>query len=168
MKAAQPPANQFIPQLSQSAELALWQRVNYLLNELGSLKAQLAQAKFGEGQIKGLQTQVAAASDALTQLQTFVGKGQTQFVSTNDALAASGVGMTISGSTGSGTISITNAGTFRSALGLGTMALANAGVAVSNSPVVASVGYVQAELASLVTSFNALATSLRNAGHIAP
>jgi hypothetical protein len=165
---AQPAANQFVPALSGSAELALWQRVNYLLNELGSVKQQVADAKFGEGQIKGLQTQIQAASDTLTELQTFVGKGQTQFVSTSSSLSASGVGMTITGSIGSGTIAISNAATFRSALGLGGMAVLNAGAAVPNSTVVASPGYVQAELASLVSSFNALATSLRNAGHIAP
>lgn len=163
-----PSVNQFVPQLLQSAELALWQRVNYLLNELGAMKQQLAQTRFSEGQIKGLQTQIQAASDSLTQLQTFVGKGQTQFVGTDTSLTASGIGMTISGTTGSGVISITNAASFRSALGLGGMAVLNAGVAVPNSSVVASPGYVQAELASLVSSFNALATSLRNAGHIAP
>jgi len=113
---AQPAANQFVPALSGSAELALWQRVNYLLNELGSVKQQIVDAKFGEGQIKGLQTQIQAASDTLTELQTFVGKGQTQFVSTSSSLSASGVGMTITGSIGSGTISITSASSFRSAI----------------------------------------------------
>jgi len=108
--------NQFVPQLSQSTDLALWQRVNYLLNELGSLKEQLSKVNFSAGQVQGLQTQVAAAADALTQLQTFVGKGQTQFVGTNDTLAVNGVGMTISGSTGSGTITISNAATFRAAI----------------------------------------------------
>lgn len=111
-----PSVNQFVPQLSQSAELALWQRINYLLNELGSLKQQLSQINFSEGQIRGLQTQIQAASDTLTELQTFVGKGQTQFVSTSSSLSATGVGMTITGSIGSGTIAITSATSFRSAI----------------------------------------------------
>lgn len=114
---AQPAANQFVPALSGSAELAIWQRVNYLLSELGSVKQQVADAKFGESQIKGLQTQIQAASDTLTELQTFVGKGQTQFVSTSSSLSASGVGMTITGSIGSGTIAISNAVSFRGAIG---------------------------------------------------
>ena len=103
MKSA--PVNQLVPNLSQSTELSLWQRVNYLLNELAGMKAQLASIpKVQAAQINGLQTQIQAAADSLTQLQTFVGKGNTQFVSTADTLAASGVGMTISGSIGSGTI----------------------------------------------------------------
>ena len=108
--------NQFVPQLSHSTELQLWQRVNYLLGELGQMKQELAQARFSEGQIKCLQTQIQAASDSLTQLQTFVGKGSTQFVSTSDSLSASGVGMTITGAIGSGTIAISNAASFRSAI----------------------------------------------------
>ena len=108
--------NQFVPPLSHSTELQLWQRVNYLLGELGQMKQELAQARFSEGQIKGLQTQIQAASDSLTQLQTFVGKGSTQFVSTSSSLSASGVGMTITGSIGSGTIAISNAATFRAAI----------------------------------------------------
>ncbi len=104
MKAAQPPANQFIPQLSQSADLALWQRVNYLLNEIGLMKEQLAKAKFGDNRITGLQTQIAAASDALTELQTFVGKGQTQFVGSGGAIT----GLTGDGTaTGPGTVPLT-------------------------------------------------------------
>jgi len=115
MKSA--PVNQLVPNLSQSTELSLWQRVNYLLNELAGMKAQLASIpKVQAAQINGLQTQIQAAADSLTQLQTFVGKGNTQFVSTADTLAASGVGMTISGSIGSGTITITSASSFRSAI----------------------------------------------------
>jgi len=65
-----------------------------LLNEIGSLKAELAKVNFSAGQVAGLQTQIAAASDSLTQLQTFVGKGQTQFI---------GNGGSITGLTGDGT-----------------------------------------------------------------
>lgn len=110
------PAGQYVPPNTQIQDRELWNRLNFLLTEVESLKQEMKGLGVSGGKIQGLQTQIQAAADSLTELQTFVSKGQTQFVSTSSSLAASGVGMTISGSIGSGTITISSAATFRSAI----------------------------------------------------
>jgi hypothetical protein len=162
------PANQYSPPNPQFTDRAVWDRINFLLKEVDLIKQKVQNASSGGTQIARLTTQVQAASDALTQLQTFVGKGQTQFTSTDSTVAGSGVGLQLAGPGSSVVITVTNAGTFRTAIGLGGMAVLNAGAAVANSAVVAGVGYVQADFQSVIDKLNALLTSLRNAGHIAP
>lgn len=110
------PAGQYTPPNTQIQDRELWNRVNFLLTEISNLKLEMRGLGQAGNQLDGLQTQIQAASDSLTELQTFVGKGQTQFVSTSSSLAANGVGMTITGSIGSGTIAISNAASFRSAI----------------------------------------------------
>lgn len=64
-------------------------------------------------------------------------------------------------------ISVSNAATARTSLGLGGLAVLNAGSAVTNSSVVAAAGYVQADFQSVIDKLNALLGSLRTAGIIA-
>lgn len=110
------PAGQYVPPNTQIQDRELWNRLNFLLTEVDNLKAEMKKVSGSGSRLDGLQTQIQAAADSLTELQTYVGKGQTQFVSTSSSLSATGVGMTISGSIGSGTISISSATTFRSAI----------------------------------------------------
>lgn len=109
-------ANQYSPANPASTDQQLWGRVNFLLSELQAIKSAMQGLQKPSAEIKGLQVQIQAAADSLTELQTFVGKGNAQFVSTSSSLSATGVGMTITGSIGSGTIAISNAATFRSAI----------------------------------------------------
>lgn len=126
------PAGQYVPPNTQIQDRELWNRLNFLLTEVDSLKQEIKGMSLSSGKIQGLQTQIQAAADSLTELQTFVSKGQTQFVSTSSSLAASGIGMTITGSIGSGTIAITSAASFRSAIGAA--AKANPAIAPATIP----------------------------------
>lgn len=126
------PAGQYVPPNTQIQDRELWNRLNFLLTEVDNLKAEMKKVSGSGSRLDGLQTQIQAAADSLTELQTYVGKGQTQFVSTSSSLSATGVGMTISGSIGSGTISITNAASFRSAISAA--AKANPAIAPATIP----------------------------------
>lgn len=126
------PAGQYTPPNTQIADRELWNRVNFLLTEINSLKLEMKGLSGAGSRLDGLQTQIQAASDSLTELQTYVGKGQTQFVSTSSSLSASGVGMTITGSIGSGTISISNAASFR--IAISAAAKANPAIAPATIP----------------------------------
>ncbi len=126
------PAGQYVPPNTQIQDRELWNRLNFLLTEVDNLKQEVKGMSLSSGKIQGLQTQIQAAADSLTELQTYVGKGQTQFVSTSSSLSASGIGMTITGSIGSGTIAITSAAFFRSAIGAA--AKANPAIAPATIP----------------------------------
>lgn len=78
------------------------------------------------------------------------------------SISASGIPGTLTLS-----ISVSNATTARTSLGLGGLAILNAGSAVANSSVVAAAGYVQADFQSVIDKLNALLGSLRTAGIIA-
>ncbi len=78
------------------------------------------------------------------------------------SISASGIPGTLTLS-----ISVSNAATARTSLGLGGLAVLNAGSAVTNSSVVAAAGYVQADFQSVIDKLNALLGSLRTAGIIA-
>lgn len=163
------PANRYIPPTTDKSQLAVWQRINWMLDELERINGRLSGLGAGDQarMIQDLRVQIAAVEDAQTQAQTFVGAGGTSFNATGASLSASGVGLSISGSTAAGSITVTNAGTFRSAIGLGNLAILNPGTAVPNSGVVAGVGYVQADFQSVINTLNALLGSLRTAGIIA-
>lgn len=97
-------ANHYVPPNVTINERALWDRINYLLEQNLKLQEELANVNKGGTEIARLTTQVQAASDSLTQLQTFVGRGQTQFVGGGDAIA----GLTGDGTaTGPGTVPLT-------------------------------------------------------------
>jgi hypothetical protein len=140
-----------------------------MLDELQRVNDKLSGLGVGDQarMIEGLRVQIAAVEDAQTQAQTFVAAGGTSFNATGASLAATGVGLAISGTTGAGSITVTNAGTFRAAIGLGALALLGPGTAVPDSGVVAGVGYVQADFQSVINTLNALLGSLRTAGIIA-
>lgn len=78
------------------------------------------------------------------------------------SISASGIPGTLTLS-----ISVSNATTARTSLGLGGLAILNAGSAVADSSVVAAAGYVQADFQSVIDKLNALLGSLRTAGIIA-
>lgn len=78
------------------------------------------------------------------------------------SISASGIPGTLTLS-----ISVSNAATARTSLGLGGLAILNSGAAVANSSVVAAAGYVQADFQSVIDKLNALLGSLRTAGIIA-
>lgn len=162
-------ANRYIPPTTDKAQLAVWQRINWMLDELERINGRLEGLGVGDQArvIEGLRVQIAAVDDAQTQAQTFVGAGGTSFNATGTSLNASGVGLAITGTTGSASITVTNAGTFRAAIGLGALAVLGPGVAVPNSAVVAGVAYVQADFQSVINTLNALLGSLRTAGIIA-
>lgn len=109
-------ANQYAPANTQFADRAVWERLNFLLSEVASLKEKVQNAGGGGTEIARLTTQIQAATDDLTQLQTYVGKGGTQFVSTDSAVSGSGVGLQLAGPGSSVVITVTNAATFRSAV----------------------------------------------------
>lgn len=162
--------NQYYPPTVNAVDRAVWDRINYLLREVGGLNERVSELGTG-GQAKAireLEVQIAAVADAQTQAATFVGAGSSNFNSTGGALSASGVGYAIGGTTGAGTITVTSAAAARTAIGLGTMAVRNAGVAVADSAVVAGVAYVQADFQSVIDTVNDLLQSLRSAVHIAP
>jgi len=111
------PANQYTPANPQFTDRAVWDRINFLLKEVDLIKQKVQNASSGGTQIARLTTQVQAASDALTQLQTFVGKGQTQFTSTDSTVAGSGVGLQFAGPGSAVVITVTNGSAMRSAIG---------------------------------------------------
>lgn len=120
------------------------------------------------------QTQ-AAVSDPVTLAQNVAAGAVT------DIAGAQGSAITITGSGSSGwtisasgagnqltfSLSVTNASTARTNLGLGALATLNAGAAVANSSVVAGGAYVQADFQAVIDKLNALLNSLRAAGIIA-
>jgi len=111
------PANQYTPANPQFTDRAVWDRINFLLKEVDLIKQKVQNVSSGGTQIARLTTQVQAASDALTQLQTFVGKGQTQFTSTDSTVAGSGVGLQLAGPGSAVVITVTNGSAMRSAIG---------------------------------------------------
>lgn len=162
-------ANRYIPPTTDKAQLAVWQRINWMLDELERINARVEGLGVGDQAklIQGLRVQIAAVEDELTQAQTFVAAGGTSFNATGSSLAASGVGLAITGTTGAGTITVTSAGSFRTAIGLGNLAVLNPGTAVPDSAIVAGPGYVQADFQSVIDTLNDLLGSLRTAGIIA-
>jgi hypothetical protein len=111
------PANQYSPPNPQFTDRAVWDRINFLLKEVDLIKQKVQNASSSGTQIARLTTQVQAASDALTQLQTFVGKGQTQFTSTDSTVAGSGVGLQLAGPGSAVVITVTSGSAMRSAIG---------------------------------------------------
>lgn len=110
------PVNQYSPPNPQFTDRAVWERLNFLLGEVDLIKQKLQNVSSSGTEIARLTTQVQAASDSLTQLQTFVGRGQTQFTSTDSTVAGSGVGLQLAGPGSSVVITVTNAATFRTAV----------------------------------------------------
>lgn len=162
--------NLYYPPTTNAVDRAAWDRINFLLRQIEEINERLTGLGSGEQarKIGELQVQIAAVQDQLTQGGTFVNAGQSAFSPSSLTISASGDGITISGASDAAVINIVSPSTTRSALGLGGLATLNPGIAVPNNGVVAGAGYVQADFQSLIDSFNALATSLRNAGIIAP
>lgn len=164
-------ANQWYPgRQDERSGRELWNRVNSMqlrLEELGKRLAQVGTPGLAN-KVAEVQVQLAAVQDALTSQSTFVGARGTNFTSVPDpALSASGDGFTITGTAGSGVVSITGPATARSALGLGALAVLGPAADVPNSGVVAGAGYVQADFQSVIDTLNDLLTSLRTGGLIA-
>lgn len=110
-------ANRYIPPTTDKSQLAIWQRVNWMLDELDRLNQRLE--GLGTGQqarlIADLRVQIAAVQDELTQAQTFVGAGGTNFNATGASLTATGDGLEITGTTGAGVINVTSPSALRAA-----------------------------------------------------
>lgn len=122
----------------------------------------LAQTQAGISSSPFLQANVQAGavgsiSGATGTSITIVSGGSAGF-----SVSASGIPGTLTLS-----ISVSNAATARTSLGLGGLAILNAGSAVADSSVVAAAGYVQADFQSVIDKLNALLGSLRTAGIIA-
>lgn len=160
-------ANQYAPPTPGSQDRELWARVNYLLGEFEQLKGQLVAAQGQFASVPKLQTQVVAVSDALTQLSTFVGKGNTQFNSSSVTIAGGGVGLSLAGASDTVVITVTSAPTFRSAIGLGVLATKNQATAVgavSGSAAVVYDAATQTLINDTKTALNSLLANLLAAG----
>lgn len=120
------------------------------------------------------QTQAGISSSPLLQTNVQAGAvgsigGATGTSITIASGGSAGFGISASGIPGTLTlsVSVSNAATARTSLGLGGLAILNAGAAVANSSVVAAAGYVQADFQSVIDKLNSLLNSLRTAGIIA-
>lgn len=166
------------PGAPRNVDPQLWQvisqlllRVNYLLKAQEGMGGK-TQARGGPSvaQVKKLELAIQAVEDQLTQGTAFAGAGSVQPVATTTSVTMGGVtqGLTFGGTSNSVTITVTNAGAFRSAIGLGGLAVLNPGTAVPDSGVVAGVAYSQTDFQSVIDTLNDLLGSLRTAGIIAP
>ncbi len=150
----------------------LWQvisqlidRVNYLVQQQANMMGRPEGPSRGE--VDKLKVAIAAVQDTLTQGNTFAGAGGLQPVSTDGTLAASGAGITISGTIGSGVVTISSPSTTRTALGLGTLAVLNSAATVTPVAGTASAAYdaaTQTLINDLKTAVNAIISSLEAAG----
>lgn len=122
----------------------------------------LAQTQAGSNNLQIQQAPVAAGAVASIGGAT----GNTIAISSG---ASGGFAISPSGAPGvlTLTVSVSNAATVRTALGLGGLAVLDAGAAVPNSAVVAGAAYSQTDFQSVIDKLNALLTSLRNADIIA-
>ncbi len=162
-------ANHYVP---AGSDRALWDRVNWLIEQATRLEAQLAEVRQGAaggGEVAELRVQIQAVTDRLTGQSTFVGAQGTNFTQVGaQVVAGGGSGFAVSGTTSAVVFTVSSQPAARTALGLGTVATKDIAGAVPDSAVVAAVGYVQADFQSVIDTLNALLGSLRVAGHIAP
>lgn len=120
------------------------------------------------------QTQAGISSSPLLQANAQAGAVGNIGGATGTTIAivsggSAGFGISSSGIPGTLTLSVTvsNAATARTSLGLGGLAVLGAGAAVTNSSVVAGGAYVQADFQAVIDKLNSLLNSLRTAGIIA-
>lgn len=154
--------------MDEQSHRLLWERVNWLLVEIERLSAGLQTGvTVGEvqSQVKSLAVALQAVQDSLTTGDAFVGFGTTQPISGDAVLAASGVGMSITGTSGSGVITIVSAATFRAAIGLSTPIAVASGGTAATTPAGArtSLGAAASGANTDLTSITGLTGALRTA-----
>lgn len=106
------------PQLKQIIH-ELWLRVNTLVEQTQQLQGGGKQVEALSQQVSQTRVAIQAVQDTLTQGSAFVGFGANTATPpdvTSVNLSATGVGFTITGSTSTGIITVTNAATARSAI----------------------------------------------------
>lgn len=105
------------PRVAQIIEHLL-DRVNYLLGRSAPVETNVSARRTGVGTGSQQSVSLAAASDPLLAGSALVGAGDSNFVGQSVPITATGAGITISGPTSAATVSVTNAATLRSAIGV--------------------------------------------------
>jgi len=165
----------FNPGRPRGVDGELWQiivqlveRVNFLVQSQYDIMQRPSGASVVT-EVAKLKVAISAVEDALTQGTAFAGAGSLQPISGDVTMAATGAGITITGTTGSGVITITGPATLRAALGLGGLALLNPGATVPLVTGSASAAYdaaTQTLINDNKAAVNALINSLAAAGMI--
>jgi len=118
--------NQYYPSMPANLDPRVAQMLEHLFDRVNYLLTKVSEGSRGDGgkgivptqRPSGLSVSIAAASDPLLGGSTLASAGDTNFVGQAVPLTATGVGFSISGTTTSGVISVSNAATARAALGI--------------------------------------------------
>jgi len=163
----------FNPGRPRGVDGELWQIIAQLVERVNFLvqgQYDIMQRPSGASvvtEVAKLKVAISAVEDALTQGTAFAGAGSLQPISGDVTLAATGAGITITGSAGSGVITITGPSTLRAALGLGGLALLNPATTVTPVAGTASAAYdaaTQTLINDLKAAVNSIISNLETAG----
>lgn len=115
------PNNYYPGRMDERSFRQLWDRVTYILQRIEAMDAEeVPPDTVRQADVAGLKVAIQAVQDQLTQSSTFVNAGNNAFTPTDTtsvALAGSGDGIDLSGTTAAGVVNVSNAAALRTAAG---------------------------------------------------